>query len=87
MTKRRVRGAWRVAFECAGKYAPPGWREHISRGHARRVRGLSCDREASRNFNRPSEGVPSAETREPESARVWYESWTLELLLQGGSQE
>ena len=39
-----------VAFECAGKYAPPGWREHISRGHARRVRGLSCDREASRTL-------------------------------------
>ena len=28
---------------------PSGWREHISRGHARRVRGLSCDRPGGSN--------------------------------------
>ena len=47
--------AWCVAggVRMCREVCPPRWREHISRGHARRVRGLSCDREASRNFNRP----------------------------------
>ena len=36
--------------ESRADIGPRRWR---SRGHARRVRGLSCDREASRNFNRP----------------------------------
>ena len=44
-------------------------RKHISRGYARRVRGLSCDREASRNFNRPGGSNP-VENRSPGRLQV-----------------
>ena len=68
MTKRRVRGAWRVAFECAGKYAAE--KAHQPGPRAARAWLVSCDREASRNFNRPGGGRTLLRTGSPACSKL-----------------
>ena len=58
MTKRRVRGAWRWRSNVPGSMFPGVERAHQPGPRAARAWLVSCDREASRNFNRPGGSNP-----------------------------
>ena len=58
MTKRRVRGAWRWRSNVPGSRFPGVERAHQPGPRAARAWLVSCNREASRNFNRPGGSNP-----------------------------
>ena len=58
MTKRRVRGAWRWRSNVPGSMFPGVERAHQPGPRAARAWLVSCNREASRNFNRPGGSNP-----------------------------
>ena len=68
MTKRRVvrGGGVRMCREVCS----PGWREHISRGHARRVRGLYHATEKRRATLTDREGRTLLRTGSPACSKL-----------------